>query len=123
LKKNTNLLLLSEKQTTFATGKQKQERKCHTLWQAQLELLNALNSIQTEAEFNEFRNLMANFFAQKAGRAIDALWDNGTINEQTVEEWGKEHMRTPYRYAAHRSWHQLPASDTSCKKSVSQDMD
>ena len=103
MKKNTNLLLLSEKQTTFATGKQKQERKCHTLWQAQLELLNALNSIQTEAEFNEFRNLMAIFFAQKAGRAIDALWDNGTINEQTVEEWGKEHMRTPYRYAAHRS--------------------
>ena len=96
-------MLLSEKQATFATGKQKHERKCHTLWQAQLELLNALNSIQTEAEFNEFRNLMANFFAQKAGRAIDALWDNGTINEQTVEEWGKEHMRTPYRYAAHRS--------------------
>ena len=83
--------------------KTKARKKMSYTQQAQLELLNALNSIQTEAEFNEFRNLMANFFAQKAGRAIDALWDNGTINEQTVEEWGKEHMRTPYRYAAHRS--------------------
>lgn len=26
-------------------------------------------------------------------KAIDALWDEGKINEETIEEWGKEHMR------------------------------
>ena len=30
---------------------------------------------------------------------MDRLWDNGTINEQIIEQWGQEHMRTPYRYA------------------------
>lgn len=69
---------------------------------AQLELMNAINSINTEAELNEFRNMLARYFAQKAQRAIDALWDEGVINSDTIEEWGKEHMRTPYRYETNR---------------------
>ena len=70
---------------------------------AQLEVLNALNTITTQEELNEFKDMLARYFADKAQKAIDALWDEGVINEQTIEEWGKEHMRTPYRYAAHRS--------------------
>ena len=69
---------------------------------AQLELMNALNSISTEAELNEFKNLLAHYFAQKAQKAIDALWDEGVINEETIEQWGKEHMRTPYGYETRR---------------------
>lgn len=70
---------------------------------AQLELMNALNSITSEAELKEFRDLVANYFAQKAQKAIDALWNDGSINEDTIEKWGTEHMRTPYGYASHRS--------------------
>ena len=70
---------------------------------AQLELMNALNSIRSEAELNEFKDMVARFFADKAQKAIDALWDEGVINEGTIEQWGEEHMRTPYRYASHRS--------------------
>ena len=70
---------------------------------AQLELLNALNNINSEAELNEFKNLLAHYFAQKAQKAIDALWDEGVINEETIEQWGAEHMRTPYGHEAHRS--------------------
>ena len=70
---------------------------------AQLELLNALNNISSEAELNEFKDLVAHFFAQKAQKGIDALWDKGVINADTIEQWGAEHMRTPYTYAAHRS--------------------
>jgi hypothetical protein len=33
---------------------------------AQLELMNAVNSIKSEAELNEFKTLVAHFFAQKA---------------------------------------------------------
>ena len=64
---------------------------------AQLELMNALNSINSEAVLNEFKDLVAHFFAQKAQKAIDALWDEGIINEETINQWGAEHMRTPYR--------------------------
>lgn len=70
---------------------------------AQLELLNALNCINSESDLNEFKDLVAHFFAQKAQKAIDALWNEGTINEDTINQWGNEHMRTPYRYATNRT--------------------
>ena len=70
---------------------------------AQLELMNALNNIRSEAELNEFKDLVAHFFAQKAQKAIDALWDEGVINADTIEQWGAEHIRTPYSHATRRS--------------------
>lgn len=36
------------------------------------------------------------YFAQKAIDAADALWDEGLIDEETIEQWKHEHMRTPY---------------------------
>ena len=68
---------------------------------AQLEFMNAVKSINSESELNEFRDLR--YFAQKAQKAIDALWDKGVINNETIEAWGEEHMRTPYQYEANRS--------------------
>ena len=47
--------------------------------------------------------MLAHYFASKAQKDIDALWDQGEINNQVVEQWGAEHMRTPYWYALHRS--------------------
>ena len=70
---------------------------------AQLDVLNLLKGIKTDAEYADFRNMLARYFADKAQKEIDALWHNGTINEQTIEAWGNERMRTPYRYAVHRS--------------------
>ena len=70
---------------------------------ARLDVLNVLRGIESEADYVDFPNMLARYFADKAQKQIDALWDNGSINEQTVEAWGKEHMRTPYRYAVHRS--------------------
>ena len=40
----------------------------------------------------------SNSFAIKAQEAIDALWDEGVIDEEIIEQWGKEHMRTTYRH-------------------------
>ena len=85
---------------------------------AQLELLNALKNINSEAELNEFKDLVAHFFAEKAQKAIDALWDEGVINEETINQWGAEHMRTPYRYAKNRTWHQLPPADLTHQQPV-----
>ena len=70
---------------------------------AQLDVLNVVRGIKTDAEYREFRNLLARYFADKAQRAIDAMWERGEINEETIEEWGNTKMRTPYRYALHRS--------------------
>ena len=70
---------------------------------AQLDVLNLLNGIHTENDYVDFRNMLARYFAAKAQKQIDALWDKGVINEQIIEDWGNERMRTPYRYAIHRS--------------------
>lgn len=90
-----------EKNCNFAGEKKKKTMSYSEM--AQLELMNALNNINSEAELNEFKDLVALYFARKAQKAIDALWDEGVINEETIEQWGAEHMRTSYRYAAHRS--------------------
>ena len=70
-----------------------------TLHQAKINLLQVMDSIQTVDEVQAIRALLANYYAQKVNEEMDRLWENGTINEQTIEEWGNEHMRTPYRYA------------------------
>lgn len=68
---------------------------------ARLEVLNAVSGINTKEELDDFKNMLARYFADKAQKAIDALWDNGEIDESTIDKWGNEHMRTPY--AANRS--------------------
>ena len=90
-----------EKSSYFCS--EKGEKNMSYSEMAQLELMSALNSIDSEAELNEFKDMVAKYFAAKAQKEIDALWDEGVINEETIEQWGSEHMRTPYRYASHRS--------------------
>jgi len=70
---------------------------------AQLDVFHLLRGIKTESDYVDFRNMLAHYFADKAQKQIDALWDEGKINEQTIENWGNERMRTPYRYAVHRA--------------------
>ena len=63
------------------------------------ERLKLRNVESMEKEITLHQAKMANYYAQKVNEEMDRLWENGTINEQTIEEWGNEHMRTPYRYA------------------------
>lgn len=66
---------------------------------AKLEVLSAVNGINSQSELNDFKNMIALYFASKAQKSIDALWQEGTIDASTIEGWGNEHMRTPYRHA------------------------
>ena len=64
---------------------------------AQLELLNALNSINSEAELIEFKSLLSHYFAEKAQKAIDKMWDEGTLDQKKLDELRGQHLRTPYK--------------------------
>lgn len=70
---------------------------------ARLDALNVVQGIKSEAEYLDFRNFLARYFADKAQKAIDAMWEKGEITADTIEQWGNTKMRTPYRYAIHRS--------------------
>lgn len=64
---------------------------------AQIELLGAMAQLNTEEDLMELRRALSKFFAERADREMERLWNEGVINEQVIEDWGKEHMRTPYR--------------------------
>lgn len=74
------------------------ERKL-TLHQAKMNLLRVVDRIKTVDEVQAIQQVIVNYYAQKVQEDIDKLWDEGKINEQVIEQWGKEHMRTPYRHA------------------------
>ena len=63
---------------------------------AQIELLNSVAHIESEEDLRELKHTLSTFFAKLADREIDRLWDEGVINEEVVEGWAHEHMRTPY---------------------------
>lgn len=64
---------------------------------AQIELLGAMAQLNTEEDLIELRRALSKFFADRADREMERLWNEGVINEQVLEDWSKEHMRTPYR--------------------------
>ena len=50
-----------------------------------------------EEHLTEMKDVLAKHFAQKVDDEMDALWNEGKINQDVIEEWGREHMRTPYK--------------------------
>lgn len=53
---------------------------------AQLELFQALKSIKSESELNDFKLALSRFFADRAQKEIDALWDDGKLNQEKLDE-------------------------------------
>jgi hypothetical protein len=66
---------------------------------AQYELINLLSSIDKEEDVAELKNIIVQFLNVRMQKEIDKLWDAGKISEEVVDQWGKEHMRTPYKHA------------------------
>lgn len=67
-----------------------------TLNKYQERVVNLMAHVETEEQMAEINHLLSNYFAEKAFREADKLWDAGIVSESTIEEWKNEHMRTPY---------------------------
>ena len=50
-----------------------------------------------EEDWIEIKNLISKYFAEKASDEMDKLFEQNGWGEEKIEEWGKEHMRTPYK--------------------------
>ena len=48
---------------------------------AQLQILDLMSYVESEDTLNEIKDMLSNYFAQKAEKAIDSLWDSGQIND------------------------------------------
>jgi hypothetical protein len=64
--------------------------------QAQIEMLGALSAIHSEADLYALKHAISEFFANRADKEMEKLWENGTWNEQTLKDLRTAHYRTPY---------------------------
>lgn len=63
----------------------------------QIEMLELASRVSSEAEMQDIRRMLGQYFAKRAEDAIDRLWDEGVLNDNVMKEWKSEHMRTPYK--------------------------
>lgn len=64
---------------------------------AQLQLMEVMSFVKTEKALEDMNAVLADYFAKQIDEEMDRLWDEGMVNEDTIEQWSKEHMRTPYK--------------------------
>lgn len=64
---------------------------------AQQQLLEVMSFIKTDKALEDMNAALADYFAKQIDDEMDRLWDEGVINDETIKQWSKEHMRTPYR--------------------------
>lgn len=67
--------------------------------EAQLGILRLLGRLKTVEQVNELRQIISNYYAQKATEEMDRLWDAGEWDAEKNEAVQNEHLRTPYKYA------------------------
>ena len=63
----------------------------------QMQMLKLTERIKSQEEMDDIRQLVSKYFAEKAQQEVDRLWELGVINDEVIESWKHEHMRTPYR--------------------------
>lgn len=64
--------------------------------QTQQYLLKMFSYADTDEELNEIKTVLADYYAKKVEREMDALWDDGLWSEEKNNEILGEHLRTPY---------------------------
>ncbi len=63
----------------------------------QLELLQTFSYALPDQQLIEIRQLLAQYFLDKVDEEMDNLWQVKGWTVNTIEEWAKEHERTPYQ--------------------------
>ena len=65
--------------------------------EAQLEMLNAMATIDNEEDLKALKHAISEFFARRADREMEKLRQSGQWTEKTQEDLKTAHYRTPYK--------------------------
>lgn len=60
----------------------------------QSELLKLYAYNVSDDQLRDIRKMLADYFAGKIDAEMDQLWESNAWNEQTIESWKSEHMRS-----------------------------
>ena len=63
---------------------------------AQMMILDSFAGARDEQELNALMDLLRNFYASRLEAEMQRLWDNGTLDQQALDQLREEHLRTPY---------------------------
>ena len=50
-----------------------------------------------QEDLDALRLTLSLFFAERAQKAIDKMWDEGTFDQKKLDELRGQHLRTPYK--------------------------
>lgn len=64
--------------------------------QTQLEIIDMMSFVKSPDSFAQLKQVISDFFVEKAQKEIDHLWQTGELNEEKVESFRTLHERTPY---------------------------
>ncbi len=68
-----------------------------TMSNLQLELLRLYGNGVSEESLREIKTILAKYFADKATDAMDNIWSEKGLTEQTMIDWTNEHNRAESR--------------------------
>jgi hypothetical protein len=72
----------------------KMGQKTNRLTNMQLELLKLFSYNLDEKQLLEVKDLLARYFAEKATRQMDRIWEERGLTNDTMDAWLSEHLRT-----------------------------
>lgn len=64
---------------------------------SQLTLLESFAHMQTQEEADELSRVIRDYYARKLDEELEKLWEDGTLNQQKLDELSGQHLRTPYK--------------------------
>ena len=64
----------------------------------QMQILDSIANVKSEQELCDIKNLIAEYFSNKALDAMDKLCNEGKLSVKEIESWSSDHDRTPYVY-------------------------
>lgn len=67
-----------------------------TLNQAQLQILDMMSFVKTPEALKDLKQVISDYFAQKADAEMNKMWNDGILTEERVESFRHLHERTPY---------------------------
>ena len=67
------------------------------LTSAQYEIINMLSCVNKDEDVKALKAVIVQFLNERLQDEIDNLWKDGTLSDEIVAGWEKEHMRTPYK--------------------------
>ena len=68
-----------------------------TLNESQMMILESFAGAQDEQGVEALMEVLRNFYASRLDAEMQRLWDDGTLDQEKLDQLRKEHLRTPYR--------------------------